>query len=157
MKIWEIWEERFRLGGGGGWMQGNARVKSLEMAFIVFFFYWTGSVLFGFFGLKLTKPKPNRTGQFLKNSNRFNRFFFTVWFFRLFFFQFSRFNRFFGFFAHPYTDAFKSVGKLSAGQFYRQNYRWTAWISKGCALNAPLTASSCRRNYRRTTKNMEGH
>ena len=29
--------------------------------------------------------------------------FFSVWFFRLFVFQFSRFNRFFGFFAHPYN------------------------------------------------------
>jgi hypothetical protein len=62
---------------------------------------------------------------------------------------------------HPitngHTDEFKSVSKLSAGQFYRQNYRRTARISKGCALNAPLTVSSCRRNYRQTTKNMEGH
>jgi hypothetical protein len=45
---------------------------------------------------------------------------------------------------HPitdgHTDAFKSVGKLSAVQFYRQHYRRTARISKGCALNAPLTA-----------------
>jgi hypothetical protein len=44
---------------------------------------------------------------------------------------------------HPitdgHTDAFKSVGKLSAVQFYRQHYRRTARISKCCALNAPLT------------------
>jgi len=74
--------ERFEGWGGGGWMQGN------------------------FFGFRLIKPKPNRTGRFLKNSNRFNRFFFTVRFFRLFFFRFSQFNRFFGFFTHPCYYAF---------------------------------------------------
>jgi hypothetical protein len=39
--------ERFEGWGGGGWMQGN------------------------FFGFRLIKPKPNRTGRFFKNSNRF--------------------------------------------------------------------------------------
>jgi hypothetical protein len=39
-----------------------------------------------------------------------------------------------------HTDEFKYVGKLSAVQFYRQHYWRTARISKGCALNAPLTA-----------------
>ena len=50
----------------------------------------------GFSGFRFLKP--NRTEKFFKNSNRFNRFFFTVQFSRLFF---SRFNRFLCFFAHP--------------------------------------------------------
>jgi hypothetical protein len=45
-------------------------------------FFDLGSVRFGFFGFKLIKPKPNRTGWFFQN---FNLFFFTVQFFRLFF------------------------------------------------------------------------
>jgi len=48
-----------------------------------FFVVW---VRFGFFGFRLIKPKLNRTSRFFQNSNRFNRFFFTVWFFQLFFF-----------------------------------------------------------------------
>jgi hypothetical protein len=63
-----------------------------------FFSVW---VWFGFFSFRLIKPKPNRTGQFFQN---FNRFFFTVRFFRLFFFQFSRFNQFFDFFFHPLLE-----------------------------------------------------
>ena len=63
-----------------------------------FFSVW---VWFGFFSFWLIKPKPNRTGQFFQN---FNRFFFTVRFFRLFFFQFSRFNQFFDFFFHPLLE-----------------------------------------------------
>jgi len=78
-------------------------------------FFWFGSVLarffrfgsvfcrfrFGFFGFLFMKP--NRTGRFFQKINRFNWFFFLVWFFRLIFFWFSRFNRFSGFFAHPYS------------------------------------------------------
>jgi hypothetical protein len=45
----------------------------------------------------LIKSKPNRTGRFFQN---FNRFFFTVRFFQLFF-LFSRFNQFFDFFSTP--------------------------------------------------------
>jgi len=60
-----------------------------------------GSVRFGFFGFRLIKPKPNRTGRFFQNFNWFNRYFFMVWFFRLFF-LFSRFNRFFSFFVYVY-------------------------------------------------------
>ena len=55
---------------------------------------------FGFFGFLFIKPKPNRTSRFFQKNNRFNRFF-SVRFFRLIFFRFSRFNRFSGFFAHP--------------------------------------------------------
>jgi hypothetical protein len=54
------------------------------------------------------------------------------------------------------TDRCTSVGKLSAGQCYWQNYRRTVWIPKGGDLNASLTAPACRWNYRQTTKNMEG-
>jgi len=59
-----------------------------------FFRVFSISVRFGFF---LIKPKPNRTGRFFQNFNRF--FFGSV--FSVIFFRFSRFNRFFGFFAHP--------------------------------------------------------
>jgi hypothetical protein len=60
-------------------------------------FFWFGSVFFGFglarffsvwvrfgfFSFRLIKPKPNQTGRFFQNSNRF---FLTIKFFRLFFF-----------------------------------------------------------------------
>ena len=52
---------------------------------IGFFLVWLGfflvSVRFGFFDFRLIKPKPNQTGRFFQNFNRFNRFFFTVRFF----------------------------------------------------------------------------
>ena len=70
---------------------------------LVRFFFWFffqfgfGSVQFSFFGFLLIKSKPNRTGRFFQN---FNRFFFTVRFFQLFF-LFSRFNQFFDFFSTP--------------------------------------------------------
>jgi hypothetical protein len=51
-------------------------------------FFGLGSVRFGFFGFRLIKPKPNRTGRFFQN---FNRFFFTIRFFQLFFLIFSVF------------------------------------------------------------------
>jgi len=73
------------------------RFGSVLLGFFRFFSDF-GSVRFGFFGFWLIKPKPNRTGRFFQN---FNRFFFSVWFFRLFFFWFSRFNRFFWFFCSP--------------------------------------------------------
>jgi hypothetical protein len=44
-------------------------------------------VWLGFFGFRLVLPKLNLTGRFFQNSNRFNWFFFTVWFFQLFFFS----------------------------------------------------------------------
>jgi len=56
-----------------------------------------------------------------------------------------------------FADGFQSIGMLSVGQYYRQIHRWTVRISKGSALNASLTVSRYRRNYRRTTKNMEGN
>jgi len=48
-------------------------------------FFGLGSVRIGFFSFRLIKRKANRTGRFFQN---FNRFFFTVWFFQLFFFNF---------------------------------------------------------------------
>ena len=73
--------------------------KPVQTGLAWFFPVWLclGSVRFGFFGFRLIKPKPNQIGQFFQN---FNRFFFTVRFFRLFCFPvFSVF----GFFAHPYN------------------------------------------------------
>jgi len=55
------------------------------------------------------------------------------------------------------ADGFKFVDMLSAGQFYRQNHRRTVRIPKDGALTASLTVSGCQRNYRWTTKNMEGN
>ena len=56
-------------------------------------FFWSGSVFSGFFGFGsvrfgflLIKPKPNRTGQFFQN---FNRFFFCLFFSVIFFPVFS--------------------------------------------------------------------
>jgi hypothetical protein len=43
------------------------------------------SVRFGFFSFLLIKPKPNQTGCFFLNFNRFNRFFFRFGFFSYFF------------------------------------------------------------------------
>ena len=54
-----------------------------------FFSVW---VRFGFFGFRLIKPKPNWTGRFFQN---FNRFFFIVRFFNYFFPIFSVFWFFF--------------------------------------------------------------
>jgi hypothetical protein len=88
---------------GGG---RTARVRLLGMRqrfFSIYsiFFIRIGSVRFGFTGSTVQNRKPNRTGSFSKNSNRFNRFFFSVQFFRLIFGRFSRLNRFIDFFAHP--------------------------------------------------------
>ena len=44
----------------------------------VFFRFFSVWIRFGFFSFRLIKPKPNRTGWFFQN---FNRFFFTVRFF----------------------------------------------------------------------------
>ena len=66
-------------------------------------FFWFGSVFFRVFflfrfGSVFCLQNRNRTGRFFQN---FNRFFFSV-FLVIFFFRFSRFNRVFSFFAHPY-------------------------------------------------------
>jgi hypothetical protein len=66
----------------------------LARFFLFDLFFFSVWVRFGFFSFRLIKP--NWTDRFFPN---FNRFFFTVRFFRLFFFRFSQF---FGFFTHSY-------------------------------------------------------
>jgi len=88
---------------GGG---RTARVRLLGMRqrfFSIYSIFLLEPVRFGL-GLPVStiqNQKPNRTGSFSKNSNRFNRFFFSVRFFWLIFGRFSRLNRFIDFFAHP--------------------------------------------------------
>ena len=76
-----------------------ARFFSVWLGFFVLARFWlvffpgflSVSVRFGFFSFfsfLFIKPKPNRTGWFFQKFNRFNQFFFSVWFFRLFFFGF---------------------------------------------------------------------
>ena len=59
----------------------------LARFFLVLLGFFSGfllvSVRFGFFGFLFIKPKPKRTGRFFQ---KYNRFFFSVRFFRLFFF-----------------------------------------------------------------------
>jgi hypothetical protein len=96
-------------GSGLGARRRTAGVWTLGLRKITCFFFCiystplnrTGSVRLGFFRFQVseTETEPNRI--FFKNSNRFNRFFFTVRFFCLFVSRFSRFNQFLGFFAHP--------------------------------------------------------
>ena len=59
--------------------------------------FWLG-FLRVWLGFRFIKPKPNRTGRFFQN---FNRFFFTVQFFRLLFSSFLGFLGFFYFFTYP--------------------------------------------------------
>ena len=89
--------DRFHFGSVFRAKTGSNRFGSV---FSGFGSVWVGffPVRFGFFGFINKKPKPNRTGRFFQNFNRFNQFFF-----RLFFFRFSWFNRFFGFFTLPYS------------------------------------------------------
>jgi hypothetical protein len=56
-----------------------------------------------------------------------------------------------------FADEYQSVGIVSASHNYWQNHRQTVRIPKHWALNASLTTCICRRNYRRTAKNMEGN
>ena len=71
--------DQFRFGffGQKPVQTGLARFFRFGSVFFCFFFL----VWFGFFGFKL--KNRNQTGRFFQN---FNRFFFTVWFFWLFFF-----------------------------------------------------------------------
>ena len=62
------------------------RFGSVFSGLALFCSVWLGSVWF--FGFRLIELIPNQTGWFLKYSNRFNRFSFTVRFFRLIFFCF---------------------------------------------------------------------
>ena len=76
LKKWEWWD-KFRV-----------RKYAIYTSFFKRQVSWTGPVRFGSIGFRLWKPKPNRIKNILWFSNRFNWFFFTVWFFRLFFFRF---------------------------------------------------------------------
>jgi len=77
--------DRFRFGSV---FLGQKPVQTGLARFWLGFFssFLSVSVRFGFFGFLVIKPKPNRTGQFFQKFNRFNRFFFSVQFFQLFFF-----------------------------------------------------------------------
>ena len=77
---------------------GSNRFGSvLARFFLVWLGFFPGFFLFRF-GSVFCLQNRNRTGRFFQN---FNRFFFSV-FSVIFFFRFSRFNRVFSFFAHPY-------------------------------------------------------
>jgi len=56
------------------WLSFSVLARFDSVFFPVFF--GLGSVRFSFFGFRLIKPKPNQTGRFFQNFNRFNRFFF---------------------------------------------------------------------------------
>jgi hypothetical protein len=80
-KLKPVQTDRFRF----GFLEQN-RFKPVWLGFFglaPFFPVFSVRVRFGFSGSRLKKSKPNRTGRFFQN---FNRFFFTVRFFRLFFF-----------------------------------------------------------------------
>jgi hypothetical protein len=64
------------------------------------------------FGFLLIKPKPNRTEPACFFKNLIGFFFGSV--FSVIFFWFSRFNRFSGFFAHPYLSIIFYITKNSA-------------------------------------------
>ena len=87
--VFSVWLCFFRFGSVFSVWLGSG---SVWLGFLSGFFRFCS--IFPVLGLK----NRNRTGRFFQNFNRFNRFFFTVRFFRLLFFRFSRFNRFFG---HP--------------------------------------------------------
>ena len=71
---------RFRFG-----FLGKKPVQTGLARFFFRFFSVLVSVRFDFFSFLLIKPKPNRTGWFFQNFNRFNRFFFRFGFFSYFF------------------------------------------------------------------------
>jgi hypothetical protein len=89
---------RFKLTGFRSVILGKQPVQTDQLGFFRFgsVFPGLGLVWFGFFGFRLIKP--NWTGQFFKNSNRFNRFFFMI---RLLFFDFLDLIGFFIFFLTP--------------------------------------------------------
>ena len=63
---------------------GYFRIKTgFFLVWLGFFQFFSGWIQFGFFDFRLIKLKSNRTGWFFLNFNRFNQFFFTVWFFQL--------------------------------------------------------------------------
>jgi hypothetical protein len=91
-------QNRFKPTGFRSVILGKQPVQTDRLGFFQFgsIFLGLGLVWFGFFGFRFIKP--NWTGQFFKNSNRFNRFFFMI---RLLFFDFLGLIGFFVFFSHP--------------------------------------------------------
>jgi hypothetical protein len=81
---------RFKLTGFSSVFRKKTGLTWFFSSLAQFFSVW---VRFSFFGFRLTKPKPNKTGRFFQN---FNRFFSRFGFFSYFFL----FNWFFSFFAH---------------------------------------------------------
>jgi hypothetical protein len=73
-----------------------------------FFPIWLGFFRFGFFRFQAYKTRTELVG-FFQNFNQFNRFFFTIRFFRLFFFSFLYLNGFSVFLLTPTNDPFFSV------------------------------------------------
>jgi len=92
-------------GGGGRLRAEGLRNLVLEFAFIVGLNVGlTGSVWSSSIGLIFTKHIEGLStldGFFLRLFNRFIRFYFLIWFFRLNVFRFFQFNRFFSFFHTP--------------------------------------------------------
>jgi hypothetical protein len=88
--------DRFRF--GSVWFLWQKPVQAGLTRFFGLARFFQGFFRFGFsfFGFRLIKPKPNRTGRFLK---KFNWFFFTIQFFQLF-------SWFFNFFSHLYFSVF---------------------------------------------------
>jgi len=77
--------------------------KPVQTGLAQFFsgFFCLDLVRLGFFGFRLIKPKPNRTGQFFLSFNRFNRFFSRFGFFGYLFFGFLGLIDFFIFLLTP--------------------------------------------------------
>ena len=118
------------------------RVKPNGFGSVRFFrFGSVGSVFFRFLSVSvrffwffLIKPKPNQTGWFFQN---FNRFFFSVRFFRLFFFQFSRFNRFSGFFLTSKRDFSIPFGYPVGDPKTIEDQPWfSIWLSRQRSLKS---------------------
>jgi len=90
-----------------------ARFFRFGSVWLVFFYFFSVSVRFGFFSFLLIKLKPNRTGRFFQN---FNRFFFSVRFFRLFFSGFLGLISFLIFLLTP--NSYKVCGRESFSCLY---------------------------------------
>jgi hypothetical protein len=63
-----------------GFFRAKTGSNRLGSVFPVLARFFSGFFRFGFFGFLLIKPKPNQTGWFFQNFNRFNRFFSVIFF-----------------------------------------------------------------------------
>ena len=86
---------RFKLTGFGSVFQDKNRFKPVWLGFGLVFSVWLGFFTDWFFQFQTYKTEIEPVGFFKILIS-----FFTVRFFRLYFFQFSRFNQFFNFFTH---------------------------------------------------------